>query len=144
MRNIKFRVWDKGEKRFIEGWNPDPQLSHNGTIYCWERNYNKEENKYEADTLDNTRDAKNLLVLQLYSGLKDINDKEIYEGDILEFNGERGFVHFGAGAFFIDGAGPMYDHVKSVTPDILEDWVVIGNIYENIDLLDYKITDELS
>ena len=49
MRQLKFRVWDKVEKRFIEGWNPDPKLSWDGTIYCYERRM--KDGKYLADEL---------------------------------------------------------------------------------------------
>lgn len=60
MRKIKFRAWDKQEKRLIDRFLPD-----------W-GNINQE--RY--------------LLLQ-YTGLKDKNGKEIYEGDILaaKFNG---------------------------------------------------------
>lgn len=121
MRKIKFRVWSNTRN----DWNnpSNNAVGGLGDIYWLGR-------EYELETED--------IVIEQYTGINDRNQKEIYEGDILEFNGERGFVHFCAGAFFIDGAGPMYDYVKSVTPDILEDWIVIGNIYENSHLLDYK------
>lgn len=131
MSKIKFRIWDKIEERYVkrvQGLSKDSTLSVSllGGVEAWDEYGN------EVGLIDEN------FIIEQYTGINDKNQKEIYEGDILEFNGERGFVHFCAGAFFVDGAGPMYDHVKSVTPDILEDWVVIGNIYENSHLLDYK------
>ncbi len=122
MKNIKFRTWCKKREVF-------------DTKLCL---YLDDSEIGDVSECFHNLESKETYVLQQYTGINDKNKKEIYEGDILEFNGERGFVHFCCGAFFIDGAGPMYDHVKSVTPDILEDWVVIGNIYENTHLLDYK------
>jgi hypothetical protein len=33
----------------------------------------------------------------------------------------------------IDGDGPLYDHTYSLSPEILEDYEVIGNVFENPD-----------
>lgn len=65
-----------------------------------------------------------------YTGLKDNNGKEIYEGDIIEnyISGigiKKAVVAFDNGCF------------KDITNDefISEDCIVIGNIYENPELL---------
>ena len=58
-REIKFRAWDKWEKRMIQ--------PHNGDFIKWH-------------SMSNWKDC--LEVMQ-FTGLKDKNDMEIYEGDIV-------------------------------------------------------------
>lgn len=85
-------------------------------------------------------------VIQQYTGLTDSTGKKIFEGDIvcekitaeMAANGESaniGRVFFAAGTFMIDGDGPLYEHVYSLSPDRLEDYLVIGNIFETPELL---------
>ena len=75
-----------------------------------------------------------------YTGLKDKNGNEIYEGDMLEYSmhsRERGIVVFRDSSFILTRKNDDY-----CITDLEEDkgffLEIINNIYENPDLLDVK------
>ena len=76
-----------------------------------------------------------------FTGFKDINGKEIFEGDILrsrwtvDGSDEEGFDYY-----FCELNGQRWLHKKGYTDwsDILGHEEVIGNIYENKELLEVK------
>ena len=76
-----------------------------------------------------------------FTGLKDKNGKEIWEGDILHWDGNpveeytKGKVHFVSGSFLIRFLPDGQDEILADQLD-QEDWEVIGNIYENHELLE--------
>jgi uncharacterized phage protein (TIGR01671 family) len=118
-REIKFRVWDKVDKE----WKPFANFD----IVEWQMHDMNPVEEYD---------------FQQWTGCYDKNRTPIYEGDILvadhdggEGEANIGVVYFAAGTFMIDGDGPFYDHVFGHSPDILDNHTVIGNKFENSELL---------
>ena len=80
--------------------------------------------------------------LMQYTGLKDKNDKEIYEGDIVDFDGKKHMVTFANGGFGIwkemrtnlysDETRKYHEPLWNLVVDGCE---IIGNIYENPELI---------
>lgn len=132
MREIKFRAWLKEEKRLVP-WEKLWVEMENG--YCGVAEFDdqaSEHGEYSETTSD--------FFLMQYTGLKDRNGKEIYEGDILKghywVNGESnriiGYVEFGYGSFVLYGVRKYKGLIKM--PD--SSFEIIGNIYEHPYLLE--------
>ena len=112
MREIKFRCWDGTNKKF--------------TYWAWDN---------EGFNLAFCLDPQIGVKVSQYTGLKDRNGKEVYEGDLINWGGlkplqiawkDPGFAAQGFGSKDIlvlnqEGMGYLGE--------------VIGNIYENNDLL---------
>lgn len=102
-------------------------------------NFNTQEVKYDSDyySLDD-------IELMQYTGIKDKNGKEIYEGDIVLIRIDKTnilhktIVKFKHGAFIADIIGDndyIYLFHFGFNKD---DFEVVGNIYENPELLEGK------
>ena len=160
MRELKFRVWDRTNKKWIGMDDKIFCCDEDGMVLTW----NQIIGFSPDNTMSFTASAVNCQIVQ-YTGLKDKNGKEIYEGDIViggvyygwEKETGEGIVRFGE--WEQDGSGHEYGpslccgwFIELLESDFNCDGdkgtslvnerqkhttlEVIGNIYEDPELLD--------
>lgn len=125
MRTIKFRFWNQLAKRF----QPPSKyaIDGEGKLVSYD---------YEAGAYDDPIDlSDSIIVPQQYTGLKDRNGKEIYEGDILKYEPLGATIYY---EVFWDEANGTWKNTKENGGNVgswFDLYEVAGNIFKNSELL---------
>jgi len=124
IRDIKFRVWVKGQKEMVEVIELN---FHQATIASIYDDYASGEQEWDLEDFENVE-------LMQSTGSKDKNGTEIYEGDILNhFNKVYGVIRLSTGTYL--GRTSTIGEQDIVLSWTSSDGELIGNIYENPELL---------
>lgn len=119
-REIKFRVCDIKNKEMLKV----QELDFEPTFYGGRIAIRLDQYNDYFDTED--------MILMQYTGLDDKNGKEIYEGDIVKYENMTGKIMFFNGSFIMSNFEETEEWELGVINEEIE---VIGNIYENSELL---------
>ena len=128
-RQLKFRVWDKLAERMIYPHNDNQQhfiIDLNGRFHNLQNGSGGDD-----------------YVIQQYTGLNDINDVPIYEGDILINHYDVGNNIIGQVLYESDHGGYIFQwkrkgrgqDYKNLNCDVAFESVIVGNIFEHSELL---------
>jgi uncharacterized phage protein (TIGR01671 family) len=145
MTNIKFRAWDKLEKRMGEV----NYIKYSKVQYTYVSARFKQKGKTVDEGFNyEGKEGYNNVILMQYTGIKDKNGTEIYEGDIIHWKTDISNKYFGDFKveenvivewskeelkwIFREKGANVFDEFKDL---IGYDFEVIGNIYNDLKLL---------
>ena len=134
MRELKFRAWDTKTKK----WLDDVMIDLKGVPESYSDNDGGKEGLWEH-ALGNWKDT----IISQYTGLKDKNGKEIYEGDYVKIPAEpwqdtSEIIRVYWSKSELGWLAESSESDDTLTAFATEKGEIIGNIYENPDLIGDK------
>lgn len=122
MRKIEFRGFD-----YENGaWRHGSLIQYpNGDCIIVEFDTDGNELSYDVDPS----------TVEQFTGVTDMDNEPIYEGDIVERYGDRGTIIFQDGCFSVDWEDSTNTLFWYASDNLSMDLEVIGNIHDNKDLL---------
>ena len=129
MREIKFRAWDEKEKCWVCGF----AIHQNGMFSDWAGCKEVNGKCYADANWEQLKNIPHIKIMQ-YTGLKDKNGREIYEGDIVRCYGGaywNGVYEYN----YIIEVKDIRDLNEIVHSENVE---ILGNKYENPELLEVE------
>ena len=132
MREIKFRAWHKKLQKILENDSIEMDIYKAGKISTL--------TGYDKDTWINNINIEDIELLE-YTGIKDVDGVEIYEGDIVEKEFMEPWIEeklIGT-VEMIEGHWSVVNDKKKIAEYLWDETDidhVIGNIYENPNLLE--------
>lgn len=128
-RELKFRAWDTKQKKFITHVPVEEYMLDEDT---WSHHDMDEIGGIYPNNIFNHYSFNNRIIFQQYTGMKDKNQKEIYEGDLVE--GVLGLKL----DYVIGGAVQFYRGCFVIGDTFFNeftDFEIKGNIFENTELV---------
>lgn len=133
MREIKFRAWNVENKAMIK-----TPISLATIVSRYIKEFRPDSYGWGGKPCENTPEAvkpEDYIILQ-FTGLKDKNGVEIYEGDILGYWGDACWVvAYKDYRWRLVSGREGWNGSLGLTPYVSKGKIVIGNIYQNPELL---------
>ena len=135
MREYKFRVWSQAEKTW----------SNTSMLEVWDNSGILKPFAFLGHPIEN-------YIIQQATGLKDKNDKDIFEGDILKIINKGGLLIFSTGIYWAQvkwdendfqfnlnllryEGGKNAQYSTNLNGESIREYEVVGNIFENPELI---------